>query len=103
MAAIAKLGDLSKGHAPWPPTPMVQTPITKTYFNGALAGAVDPSCQYASHVSVLFPFPVHPQSTRYPTSGSSKTYIEGYPVARTDDPLADGDFVGPGSPNSFIE
>lgn len=99
MPAISKLGDMSTGHEGFPPTPMVTTPVVKTYVNGILAGVADPQCQFVEH---HMGSTVHPQQDRYPIPApGNKTYIEGYPIARIGDSLHDGDAIAEGSSNSF--
>lgn len=100
MPAVSLKGKMSTGHGGFPPTAMTSTPVTKTYFNGILAGVVDAQCKFATH---SLGTTIHPEATRYPTSGASKTYIEGKLAARIGDPLADGDAIAEGSSNSFIE
>jgi len=100
MPSVARKGDLSTGHECFPPTAMVQTPVKKTFFNGALIGVVDPSCQFATHSCGRT---THPQSTRTVNSGASKTFIEGKLAARIGDNIGDGDAIAQGSANSFIE
>ena len=100
MPAVSQKGKMSTGHGCFPPTAMIQTPVKKTYFNGILAGVVDNSCQFISHVCGLT---THSQAERYPSSGASKTYIEGKPAARIGDEIACGDAIAEGSANSFIE
>jgi uncharacterized Zn-binding protein involved in type VI secretion len=92
MPDVARLTDLSINNG----TPMVVTPVVKTYVNGLLAGVVSTECQYATKGS-------SPQPARYIKAGAQKTFIEGYAAARYGDPLADNDAVGHGSPNTFIE
>ena len=101
MPAVSLKGKMSTGHGAWPPTAMISTPVTKTYFNGILAGVVDQQCQFADHTAPINQ--VHKAEIRYPSSGASKTYIEGKPAARIGDPLYDGDAIAEGSANSFIE
>lgn len=100
MPAVIRLNDMSTGHGCFPPTNLVSTPVSKTFVNGILAGVVSGSCQYTTHVCGIV---VHPSSGRTPSSGSSKTFIEGNPAARIGDDIACGDTCGEGSPNSFIE
>lgn len=100
MPGIAVIGDVTTGHAGYPPTKMVQSPVSKTKFNGQKPGVVDPQCQFIAHN--LGPS-VHPQDIRYPIEGSKKTKIEGYYIARIGDKLADGDIIAKGSDNSFVE
>ena len=100
MPGIAVIGDTSTGHDGYPPTKMVTSPISKTMVNGKKPGVVDPSCQFIVHNKGQS---VHPQNTRYPSKGSTKTKIEGYYIARIGDPLNDGDVIAKGSDNSFVE
>ena len=102
MSGIAKIGDYSRGHDGFLPTPMVTTPIVKTRFNGQLIGALSPLCQYSEHSNGST---THQQVERYPITGSSKTFVEGYAIIRKDDLLNDGDYVEvqSGSTNSYIE
>ena len=100
MPAISRLGDMSTGHGCFPPTALTSTPVSKTYFNGILASVVDSGCQHAPHTCGLT---THAGSTRSPSSGASKTYIEGFPAARIGDDIACGDAIAEGSANSFIE
>ncbi len=100
MPAISRLGDMSTGHGCFPPTAMVQTPITKTFFNGIIAGVKDSACQFETHSCGIV---VHTQEERFVISGASKTYIEGIQAARIADDIGDGDAIAEGSPNSFIE
>jgi len=100
MPGIAVIGDTTTGHAGYPPTKMISSPIEKTKINGEKPGVVDSQCQFAPHS--LGPS-VHPSDIRYPSKGSKKTKIEGYYVARIGDPLQDGDIIAKGSSNSFVE
>jgi uncharacterized Zn-binding protein involved in type VI secretion len=109
MPGIAVIGDMSTGHGAWPPTPMISSPIKKTKFNGARPGVVDNiECQFAPHSLPNGSSP-HPntgagqEKDRCVKSGSSKTKIEGYVIARIGDPLYCGDVIAEGSNNSFIE
>lgn len=100
MPSVARKGDLSTGHGCFPPTAMVLTPVSKTFFNGILAGVLDTGCQFATHTCGLS---THPQNTRTVNSGADKTYIEGKLAARIGDNIGCGDAIAQGSPNSFIE
>ncbi len=100
MPAVSRIGDMSTGHGGFPPTAMITTPVAKTYFNGKFPGVVDEQCKFAAHSLVNT---VHNSDIRYPSSGASKTYIEGKLAARIGDNLNDGDAIAEGSPNSFIE
>lgn len=100
MPAITRLGDKSTGHGCFPPTTMITTPVAKTYFNGKLAGVVDSACKWSAHTCGTV---THNSDQRYPSSGASKTYIEGKLAARIADPISCGDAIGQGSSNSFIE
>lgn len=100
MPSVSRLGDLSTGHGCFPPTAMVATPVSKTFFNGILAGVVDSGCQFATHSCGIT---THSQAERFVSSGASKTIIEGKPAARIGDNIGDGDAIAQGSANSFIE
>lgn len=100
MPAVSRLGDMSTGHGCFPPTNMVSTPVTKTFFNGIKAGVVSAQCQFSAHTCGTT---THPNSSRTPSSGASKTYIEGNKAARIGDDIACGDAIAEGSSNSFIE
>jgi uncharacterized Zn-binding protein involved in type VI secretion len=88
MANVVLLGDVSLGHGCFPPTPLTATPVTKTKINGKLPAVVSPQCFYLPHVCGNT---THPSITRVFASGSPKTFIEGYPVARTIDSIVCGD------------
>ena len=99
MPAFSKLGDMSTGHGCFSPTPMVVTPVTKTFINGILAGVADTACQFATHSCGVT---THPQSERYPIANpNNKTYIEGFPIACIGDDINCGDAIAQGSGNSF--
>ena len=100
MPAVTRMGDMSTGHGCFPPTAMIATPVTKTFFNGKLAGVVSTECQFETHSC---PPITHLASERFISSGASKTFIEGYKAARIGDSIACGDAVAEGSSNSFIE
>ena len=100
MPSVSRIGDKSTGHGGFPPTAMISTPVSKTYFNGKLAGVVSSNCKFAPHTQGRT---VHNSDIRYPNSGSSKTSIEGFKVARIGGSLVDGDAIAQGSANSFIE
>jgi hypothetical protein len=100
MPAVARMDDLSTGHGCFSPTPMTQTPVKKTYFNGKLAGVVNSGCQFVTHSCGVT---THSQAERFVSSGASKTFIEGNPAARIADDINCGDAIAEGSPNSFIE
>ena len=44
MPAVSRIGDMSTGHGCFAPTALVQTPVTKTFFNGKLASVVNTAC-----------------------------------------------------------
>lgn len=100
MPAVSRLGDMSTGHGCFPPTNLITTPVSKTYFNGKLAGVVDSGCKFAAHICGNT---THNSSIRIPSSGASKTYIEGKKAARIGDDIQCGDAIAEGSSNSFIE
>lgn len=100
MPAISRLEDYSTGHGCFSPTQMITTPIQKTYFNGKYPGVKHSTCRWEAHTCGLV---THGSSERYPSEGASKTYIEGYLVARIGDAINCGDVIGQGSYNSFVE
>lgn len=100
MPAVVRLGDLSTGHACYPPTQLVQTAATKSYINGKLVGLQDPQSQFASHVCGRV---THPQNQRTIVGGASKSFIEGKAIARIGDDISCGDACAEGSPNTFVE
>ena len=100
MPAVARMTDRSTGHGCFPPTAMVATPVSKTFFNGKLAGVLDTACQFATHTCGNS---THPQNTRTVNSGAGKTYLEGKLAARIGDTIGCGDAIAQGSSNSFIE
>lgn len=100
MPAAAYLGASSTGHACFPPTNMISTPVSKTYFNGKLAAVASPATSFLFHkCGKVFHLP----PLRIVTSGASKTYIEGNKAARIGDDIACGDAIAEGSDNTFIE
>jgi uncharacterized Zn-binding protein involved in type VI secretion len=100
MPAAATIGDKSTGHGCFAPTAMITTPVAKTYFNGKLAGVVDSNCKFAAHACGVT---THNSDIRIPSTGASKTYIEGKKAARIGDSIQCGDAIAQGSSNSFIE
>jgi uncharacterized Zn-binding protein involved in type VI secretion len=97
MASVVRLGDESSGHGCFAPTSLVTTPATKTFINGILIGLV--GAEYATHSC---DDTTHPQSIRTIASGSTKTFVEGYAVARLGDPISCGDVCAQGSENTFV-
>jgi uncharacterized Zn-binding protein involved in type VI secretion len=91
---------MSTGHGCFPPTPLTSTPVSKTFFNGILASVVNSGCQHAPHACGNTS---HSGSTRAPSSGAIKTFIEGFNAARIGDDIVCGDAIAQGSANSFIE
>jgi uncharacterized Zn-binding protein involved in type VI secretion len=100
MPAVSRKQDLSTGHGCFSPTPMMVTPVKKTYFNDKLAGVLSEECQFESHTCGIV---THTQVERFVSSGASKTFIEGILAARIGDDIACGDAIAEGSENSFIE
>lgn len=98
MPAAAYLGSYSTGHACFPPTKLISTSVSKTYFNGKLAAVVNSS--FLEHKCGKI---IHAGPLRKLISGASKTYIEGTLAARIGDDIACGDAVAQGSDNTFIE
>ncbi len=102
MPGIAVVGDYSTGHTGHPPTKMVDSPVSKTKFNGVKPGVIDPACYFAPH-TLPNGSDLHDINIRTVKKGSQKTKIEGYYLARIGDELVDGDVIAQGSHNSFIE
>jgi uncharacterized Zn-binding protein involved in type VI secretion len=100
MPAVIRVGDFSTGHDCFHPTALLGSPVRKTKFNNKFPGVVSNACQHAAHTCGKT---THPNNTRVPSSGASKTFIEGFRAARIGDPIACGDTCGEGSHNSFIE
>lgn len=100
MPAVVRLGDVSTGHGCFPPTNLVTTAATKSYINGILVGLQDEASQFSAHACGNT---THQQVTRYISSGSLKSFIEGKPVARIGDNISCGDACAQGSHNSFLE
>ena len=100
MPAVSTIGDKSTGHGCFAPTALITTPVAKTYFNGKLAAVVDSNCRFAAHSCGIT---THNTSIRIPSSGASKTYIEGKKAARIGDGIQCGDAIAQGSTNTFIE
>ena len=97
MPSQSRLGDMSKGHDGYPPTPSVVTPVSTVFINGIKAVTVD--AEFETHTKGR---DVHPQSSRKVTGGSPNVFFEGKPAARVDDPISCGDTIGEGSPDVFI-
>jgi len=94
MAAASRKGDLSAGHACFPPTSCTGGVASKTFINGIAAQIVGSS--YAEHRCGKT---THPSSSRRTSSGSGTVYIEGQRAIRIGDSIACGDSVGQGSPS----
>lgn len=97
MPGFVRIGDMSAGHDDYPPSPLVYTPVTRTYFNGKLLGVN--GGQYASHTDS--DGNTHPQSSRIINAASNTTYFEGQPVAVIGDAITDGDVCAQCSEDSF--
>ena len=96
MTAIARLGDNSSGHGPFPPTPIVDAKTSTVFINGIPCAVVG-----AEHTPHTVGRETHPQPNRNISAGSPNVFIEGKAVARIGDPIGCGDSVGQGSPNVF--
>lgn len=95
MKSVCRLGDYSKGHSGFPPTPIITTPATKTYVNSLLVATVDATL--TNHTSGR-----NTHSSRTIVGGSSKTIVENKNLAREDDPISCGDTMGSGSTDTFV-
>jgi len=97
MGNIYRKGDVSAGADGGAPTALTAlNQATKSYFNGQLVALVGD--QHEAHTVGR---QTHQLAQRQITSGSSTMFFEGKAVARTNDPIADGDKCGQGSTDSF--
>jgi len=98
MPKIMRKGDLSRGSDGGAATPLTAlNQATKSYWGGQLVGLVGD--QFQSHVVPIAV--VHSGSQRQITAGSSTMFFEGKAVARTGDPIADGDRCAEGLTTAF--
>lgn len=96
MPAISTLGDTSAGHGCFPPTPAISGCSSTVFVNGkpiVLLGA-----QFAPHTCGRV---THAGALRQVIAGSGTVIVEGKPLARIGDGIADGDAIGVGSGNVF--
>lgn len=101
MPAVIRLGDLSQGHGCFPASQLTETHIQKTFVNKIKPGCIsNAGSKYIIHCCGP---DCHPTSDRFPSSGASKTYLEGILAARIGDPINCGDICAEGSYNTFIE
>jgi uncharacterized Zn-binding protein involved in type VI secretion len=93
MPAIFRSTDMSVGSDSGAATACTAlTQASKTYWGGSLVALVGD--QFQPHT---IPGPVvHSGAQRQITAGSSTMFFEGKSVARTGDPIADGDQCGAG-------
>ena len=97
MPAIAVEQTLSTGHSCFPPTNAVGPYSTKTRINGKFI-QLEQYTMYAAHTCDET---THISSQRKVTTGSTKVFVEGKPVARIGDPIDCGDAVSVGSSDTF--
>lgn len=97
MPAIAIEATTSTGHACFPPTNAIGPYSTKTRVNGKFI-QLEQYTMYAAHTCDET---THPPEERKVTTGSTKVFVEGKPVARIGDPIDCGDAVAVGSSNTF--
>lgn len=102
MPDLVLLGDISDGSCGYVPSPLISTPVTKTFFKGKLPAVVDQNCFFAEHVKPGTSL-IHPTSIRTFVSGSSNTLIEGFPAARVGDPITCGDSISVASSDLNIQ
>lgn len=95
MGAIAVADQVSTGHDCYPPTQAIGPFTTKTFIKGKPIQLATLT-KYADHECGD-----HVHTNRTVVSGSSTTFIQGYPVARIGDPISCGDTVGQGTENTF--
>jgi len=92
MTNIALEDSLSLGEAAYPPTLPASGLSTKTTVGGKKV-VLTGQTLYAPHTKGST---VHTSAMRKVTSGSSKASIEGHPIARIGDSIADGDIINQG-------
>ena len=97
MPAIAIEQTLSTGHSCFPPTNAVGPYSTKTKINGKFI-QLEQHTAYAPHTCNDT---THTTAQRKVTTGSTKVFVEGKPVARIGDPIDCGDAIALGSSNTF--
>ena len=93
MSSIALENCLSLGEAGYPPTLPESGLSTKTKVGG-LSVVLANQTIYAAHSKSRSP--THAGALRLVISGSGKASIEGMPIARLGDPIADGDMINQG-------
>lgn len=97
MPKILRKGDLSQGSDGGAATPLTAlNQATKSYWGGKLVGLVGD--QFQSHTVGLT---THAGAQRQITTGSTTMFFEGKAVARTGDPIADGDKCAEGLTTAF--
>lgn len=97
MPAIAVESTSSTGHSCFPPSNAIGPYSTKTRVNGKFV-QLEQYTMYAAHTCDET---THSPAERKVTTGSSRVFIEGKPVARIGDPIDCGDAVSVGSSNTF--
>jgi len=98
MPAVTRVGDLSTGHEGYPPSAVTIPNNSTVYANGILVAVQGGS--FATHVKPKNP-PHLEGADRVITGGSGTVFVEGKPVTRIGDDIADGDASAQGSPNVF--
>jgi uncharacterized Zn-binding protein involved in type VI secretion len=98
MPAVTRLGDLSTGHEGYPPTAVTIPNNSTVYANGILVAVQGGS--FATHVKPKSP-PHVEGADRVITGGSGTVFVEGKPITRIGDDIADGDASAQGSPSVF--
>jgi uncharacterized Zn-binding protein involved in type VI secretion len=91
MPAASRKGDLTSGHACFPPTAITGS-VNKTFINSILASVIDVSVATHSCGKTV-------HAGRTVSSGSSKVIIEGKEATRIGDSVNCGDTIGQGSNN----
>lgn len=98
MAGVVRLGDLSKGHDGYPPTALTIANGNSVYCNGKLVGVVGSS--FATHTKIKSP-PHYEGVERVISEGSPTVFIGSDAVARSGDPVVDGDECDECSSDTF--
>ena len=93
MPAVSRLGDLTTGHGPFPPTPSI---AASPNVNANGLGVVRVGDAFQIHCD---PTPTCHQGTL--AAGSGTVFVNGVAAGRIGDTLTDGDAIAQGSPNVF--
>jgi len=99
MPAVAVEATTSTGHSCFPPSSAIGPYSIKTKINGKFI-QLQQYTMYAAHTCDDNDI-THTSAQRKVTTGSTKVFVEGKPVARIGDPIDCGDAVSVGSSDTF--